>query len=59
MFNLTSTVDAEMGTGKFAGPAQGLGYFEKDGYYAKDDATHKDARLGGQGRRCARALPSG
>ena len=29
--------------GKIASPAQGVGYFEKDGYYAKDDAAHKDA----------------
>ena len=29
--------------GKIASPAQGVGYFEKDGYYAKDDGAHKDA----------------
>ena len=29
--------------GKIASPAQGVGYFERDGYYAKDDAAHRDA----------------
>ena len=29
--------------GKIASPAQGVGYFEKDGYYAKDDAAHREA----------------
>ena len=29
--------------GKIASPAHGVGYFEKDGCYAKNDAAHKDA----------------
>ena len=29
--------------GKIASPAQGVGYFEKDGYYAKEDAAHREA----------------
>ena len=29
--------------GKIASPAQGVSYFEKDGYYAKDDAAHREA----------------
>ena len=29
--------------GKIASPAQGVRYFEKDGYYAKDDGTHREA----------------
>ena len=29
--------------GKIASPAQGVSYFEKDGYYARDDAAHRDA----------------
>ena len=29
--------------GKIASAAQGVSYFEKDGYYAKDDAAHKEA----------------
>ena len=29
--------------GKIASPAQGVGYFEKDGYYAKDDGAHREA----------------
>ncbi|MDE0474371.1 MAG: conjugative relaxase, partial [Gammaproteobacteria bacterium] len=29
--------------GKIASPAQGVGYFERDGYYAKEDAAHKEA----------------
>ena len=29
--------------GKFASLAQGVGYFEKDGYYAKDDMAHREA----------------
>ena len=29
--------------GKIASPAQGVGYFEKDGYYARDDAVHREA----------------
>ena len=31
--------------GKIASPAQGVGYFEKDGYYAKDDAAHREASV--------------
>ena len=29
--------------GKIASPTQGVGYFEKDGYYAKDDGVHREA----------------
>ena len=29
--------------GKIASPAQGVGYFEKDDYYARDDAVHREA----------------
>ena len=29
--------------GKIASPSQGVGYFERDGYYAKEDAAHKEA----------------
>ena len=29
--------------GKIASPAQGVGYFERDGYYAKEDAAHREA----------------
>ncbi len=29
--------------GKIASPAQGVGYFEKDGYYAREDGTHREA----------------
>ena len=29
--------------GKIASPAQGVSYFEKDGYYAKDDVAHREA----------------
>ena len=29
--------------GKIASPAQGVGYFEKDGYYAEDDGAHREA----------------
>ena len=36
--------------GKIASPAQGVGYFEKDGYYAKDDGVHREASAwAGQG----------
>ena len=36
--------------GKIAAPAQGLGYFEKDRYYAKDDAARRGtAALGLEG----------
>ena len=28
--------------GKIASPSQGVSYFEKDGYYARDDAAHKE-----------------
>ncbi len=28
--------------GKIASPAQGVRYFEKDGYYAKDDGAHRE-----------------
>ena len=29
--------------GKIASPARGVGYFEKDGYYARDDGAHREA----------------
>ena len=29
--------------GKMSSPSQGASYFEKDGYYAKDNPAHKDA----------------
>ena len=29
--------------GKIASPAQGVSYFERDGYYAKDDPAHREA----------------
>ena len=29
--------------GKIASPAQGVGYFEKDGYYPRDDGAHREA----------------
>ncbi len=32
--------------GKIASPSQGVGYFEKDGYYARDDGAHREARPG-------------
>ena len=28
---------------KIASPSQGVGYFEKDGYYARDDGAHREA----------------
>ncbi len=31
--------------GKLASPAQGVGYFERDGYYARDDAAHREASV--------------
>ena len=36
--------------GKIASPSQGAGYYERDGYYAKDDPAHKEAsRWAGRG----------
>ena len=29
--------------GKIASPSQGVSYFERDGFYAKDDPAHRDA----------------
>ena len=29
--------------GKIASPAQGVSYFEKDGYYDRDDPAHREA----------------
>ena len=29
--------------GKIASPSQGVSYFEKDGYYARDDPAHREA----------------
>ena len=29
--------------GKIGSPAQGVSYFEKDGYYARDVAAHREA----------------
>ena len=31
--------------GKIASPVQGVSYFEKDGYYAKEDAAHREASV--------------
>ncbi len=31
--------------GKIASPSQGAAYFEKDGYYARDDPAHKEASV--------------
>ena len=30
--------------GAIASAAQGVSYYEKDGYYAKDDAEHRQVR---------------
>ena len=29
--------------GKITSPSQGVGYFEKDGYYTRDDPAHREA----------------
>jgi len=29
--------------GKIASPSQGVGYFERDGYYPREDAAHREA----------------
>ena len=29
--------------GKIASPSRGVGYFEKDGYYTRDDQAHREA----------------
>ena len=29
--------------GAIASPAQGIAYYERDGYYARDDPAHRDA----------------
>ena len=29
--------------GKIVSPSQGITYYERDGYYAKDDPTHREA----------------
>ena len=29
--------------GKISSPSRGASYYEKDGYYAKDDPAHRDA----------------
>ena len=29
--------------GAVASPSQGAGYYERDGYYAKDDPAHREA----------------
>ena len=46
--------------GKIASPSQGVGYFEKDGYYTRDDPAHREASAWA-GPWCggARALRSG
>ena len=31
--------------GVIASPSQGVSYFEKDGYYARDDSAHKEASV--------------
>ena len=28
---------------RIASPSQGVGYFERDGYYTKDDGAHREA----------------
>ena len=41
--------------GAVASPSQGANYYERDGYYAKDDPAHRGGkRLGGPGRGRAR-----
>ena len=36
--------------GKIVSPAQGVSYYERDGYYAKDDPAHREASAwAGQG----------
>ncbi len=47
--------------GKIASPAQGVSYFEKDGYYAKDDGAHREASAWarGGGRRALSGLRLG
>ena len=45
--------------GKIASPSQGVGYFEKDGYYTSDDPAHPEASAwAGRGAE-ARARRSG
>ena len=39
--NANALLSVRIGT--IASPAQGVGYFEKDGYYAKDDGAHREA----------------
>ena len=40
--------------GNIASPSQGVGYFEKDGYYAKDDGAHREASAWvGRGASCS------
>ena len=34
--------------GKIASPSQGVGYFEKDGYYTRDDPAHREASAPGR-----------
>ena len=29
--------------GKIVSPAQGVSYYERDGYYARDDPAHREA----------------
>ena len=31
--------------GKIVSPSQGITYYERDGYYAKDDPTHREASV--------------
>ena len=39
--NASALLSVRIGT--IASPAQGVGYFEKDGHYAKDDGAHREA----------------
>ena len=40
---------------KIASPSQGVGYFEKDGYYTRDDAAHREASAWAGRRAAARS----
>ena len=46
--------------GVVASPSQGVAYYEKDGYYAREDPAHRGSeRLGGQGCRGSGAFGRG
>ncbi len=45
--------------GAVAAPAQGASYYERDGYYAKDDPEHREASgWAGKARPASAARPS-